>query len=247
MTDNKDIQFWQMRSQKYNQLEWANKSEYLQAFLQAGEFKAEDRVLDVGTGTGIIANSVAPYVRHVTGIDIYQDMLDRVQERPVNVDWQQMDTHDLRFEDSSFNKITARMVFHHVTCDTEGGMKECYRVLKEGGQMVFSEGVPPTEHVKEFYTEMFKLKEERITFMEDDLTELMKQGGFKRIDKQALVMPQVSIKNWLESSGIPQENQDKIFQMHLDLDEKGKQDYKMTITETDCLIDMKFIILVGYK
>ncbi len=55
------------------------------------------------------------------------------------------------------------------------------------------------------------------------------------------------IKNWLENSGLPIETQEMIFAMHLEMDEKGKQDYNMIIEDGDCLIDMKFVILVGEK
>jgi ubiquinone/menaquinone biosynthesis C-methylase UbiE len=247
-TDDKDLQFWAMRAKKYNKLEWANKSEYLRAFVEAGNFREDHFVLDVGTGTGIIAHTISPLVKKMIGIDISHDMIKQAADpKYPNIEWKQMDTHELDFADETFDRLTARMVFHHVTTDTQKAMGECFRVLKKGGKMVFSEGVPPTHHVVPFYTEMFKLKEDRITFMDEDLEALMRNAGFSKIDKQIYWSRQSSIKNWLENSGIPQENQDKIFQMHLDLDAQGKKDYNMTITEKDCLIDMKFVILTGTK
>lgn len=243
-----DPKFWSMRAKKYNKLEWANKGEYLHTFLNAGDFHETDEVLDVGTGTGIIAHTVAPFVKKVIGIDISEEMMKQVKN-PLfkNVEWRRMDTHSLSFPAGTFDKLTARMVFHHVTDHTQQAMNECFRVLKKGGRMVFSEGVPPTRHVVPFYTEMFKLKEERITFMEEDLQRLMKTAGFKKIKKTIVWARRSSIKNWLVNSGIPQENQDKIFQMHVDLDERGKRDYNMVLEKGDCLIDMKFVILTGEK
>ena len=248
-TTDRDLEFWAMRAKKYNQLQWANKSEYLNEFLRAGTFSASDEVLDVGTGTGIIAHTVSPHVKKVTGIDISEEMIRQAAdpEKFPNIEWLQMDTHSLEFEDGTFDKLTARMVFHHVTTDTQKGMGECFRVLKKGGKMVFSEGVPPTQHVVPFYTEMFRLKEDRITFMDEDLEALMKNADFREIEKKIYWNRRASIKNWLESSGIPQENQDKIYQMHLELDPQGKKDYNMEITDKDCLIDMKFVILTGTK
>jgi len=240
--------FWKQRSQKYGNLEWAVKGDYLHEFLNSGQFCEADTVLDVGTGTGIIAHAIAPFVKQVVGFDISEDMLARAKhDTHKNIQLFRMDAHDLKFDDESFTKITARMVFHHITEHTQKAMSECFRVLKKNGLMVFSEGVPPTEHVKEFYTEMFKLKEDRITFMEDDLVSLMQQGGFKKIDKKVFWIRQTSIRNWLENSGLPQETQDKIFEMHIALDDQGKRDYSMQIRDNDCFIDMKFIILIGQK
>ncbi|MBI4982295.1 MAG: class I SAM-dependent methyltransferase [Candidatus Omnitrophica bacterium] len=164
-----------------------------------------------------------------------------------NIEFLQMDATNLRFSEGCFTKLTARMVFHHIIENTQKAMDECFRVLKKGGRMVFSEGIPPSEHVKGFYTEMFKLKEERITFMEEDLDELMVNSGFKIVKKTIHWNKKSSIRNWLENSGLDTARQDEIFKMHLDLDEKGKKDYNMVIENGDCYIDMKFVILVGQK
>jgi ubiquinone/menaquinone biosynthesis C-methylase UbiE len=139
------------------------------------------------------------------------------------------------------------MVFHHILNDTQKAMNECHRVLKKNGRLIFSEGVPPSEHVKPFYREMFKLKEERLTFMEDDLEKLMKNAGFRKIKKIIHWNKQSSIRNWLDNSGLPKDVCNRIYKMHMGLDEKGKRDYGMVIKKEDCLIDMKFAILVGEK
>jgi ubiquinone/menaquinone biosynthesis C-methylase UbiE len=139
------------------------------------------------------------------------------------------------------------MVFHHILEDTQKAMDECYRVIKKGGKMVFSEGVPPSEHVMPFYIEMFKFKEKRLTFMDNDLLTLMRRSGFTNIRESIFWMPQASIKNWLDNSGLDTETQVEIMQMHRELDKKGKEDYNMRETEDDCFIDMKFVILVGVK
>ncbi|OGW83070.1 MAG: hypothetical protein A3C47_04600 [Omnitrophica bacterium RIFCSPHIGHO2_02_FULL_51_18] len=241
-------EFWAMRAKKYNNLEWANKGDYLHEFLNLGDFHENDVVLDLGTGTGIIAHTVAPFVKRVVGVDISETMLQRAHNPAfTNIQWMPMDAHELKFPDASFDKVTARMVFHHIIEHTEKAMRECSRVLKKGGRMVFSEGVPPTRHVVPFYTEMFKLKEDRITFMDEDLENLMKQAGFVNIQKKIYWARRSSIKNWLSNSGIPQVNQDQIFQMHVDLDAQGKKDYNMALENDDCLIDMKFVILIGEK
>jgi len=75
----------------------------------------------------------------------------------------------------------------------------------------------------------------------------MSSGGFDIEQVLTHISPQVSIGNWLRSSGLPQERQDRIMQMHLDLDETGKQYYNMTLTGGDVLCDFKFVILVGRK
>jgi ubiquinone/menaquinone biosynthesis C-methylase UbiE len=243
-----ETRFWAKRATKYNNLEWANKGDYLHTFLNTGKFHENDVVLDVGSGTGIIAHTVAPFVKQVIGVDISEDMLKRAHNPAFkNVQFARMDAHELKFKSGTFHKITARMVFHHIVDHAPKAMHECFRVLKKNGLMVFSEGVPPTQHVVPFYTEMFKLKENRITFMEKDLVGLMRHGGFRGIKKKIFWLRQASIRNWLQNSGLPQKTQNRIFEMHLELDPQGKRDYNMTLRDNDCFIDMKFIILTGTK
>lgn len=247
MRDERE-KFWKKRSKNYENLEWAIKGGYLHAFLDAGNFCSDDKVLDIGTGTGIIAHTISPYVDKVIGIDISRDMLSHAFEhRTDNEEFLKMDATSLELEDGSFSKVTARMVFHHILDNTQKAMDECYRVLKPGGVMIFSEGVPPSEHVKPFYTDMFRLKEERLTFMDSDMIAFMRNAGFENIKEIVYWSRRSSIRNWLENSGLPIGVQEEIFAMHLGMDERGKRDYNMVLESGDCLIDMKFITLVGEK
>jgi len=75
----------------------------------------------------------------------------------------------------------------------------------------------------------------------------MHKAGFKNIKETVYWMRRASIKNWLKNSGLDTETQNKITQMHRNLDAQGKKDYNMIEKENDCFIDMKFIILTGRK
>jgi len=239
-------EFWRKRSERYNGLEWANHQSYLDAFVRAGDFKKTDIVLDVGTGTGIVAHASSPLVKEVIGLDKSQDMLEHSNWYG-NMYFIRRDILDPIFKDEVFDKVTARQVFHHILDGTQEAIDECYRVLNNGGKMIFSEGIPPSEEVKEDYIEIFKLKEERLTFMEGDLIALMEKAGFKNIQLNILWLRQMSVRNWLMNSGLPQSTQDEIFKLHANAGDYFKDAYNMVESEGDCLIDMKMAILVGGK
>lgn len=243
---NKDQNFWKIRSEGYNNLKWAKDEGYLKAFIKAGDFSKKDLVLDVGTGTGIVTHSISPLVKEVIGLDISQDMLKKSNWKG-NKYFIKRDIRCPIFHEEVFDKITARLVFHHITEDTQRAMEECYRILKKGGKMIISEGVPPTDEVKEDYKKIFKLKEKRLVFTEKNLKELMEISGFKNIRVTNYMMKNFSVRNWLENSGLCEEKKRKIFNMHVNAGNVFKKAYNLKTTENDCLITIKNLILVGEK
>jgi len=246
MSDMKQEQFWKIRSDKYNNLKWVHERAYIKAFKSSADFSNNNLVLDVGTGTGVIAHAIAPLVKEVIGLDISQDMLDHSNWKD-NKYFIKRDIRDSIFCDKVFDKVTARMVFHHITEKTQEAMDECYRILKIGGKMVLSEGVPPAPEVKEDYKRIFKLKEKRLTFTEEDLVSLMKNSGFKNIRIFVHIMKNFSVCDWLNNSGLPKDKQNKIYKMHVNGSEIFKKAYNMKNVNGDCLIDTKNLILVGEK
>jgi len=246
MTNMKQEYFWKIRSKKYNDLKWVHERAYIKAFKTSADFRKNDFVLDVGTGTGVIAHAVAPLVKEVIGLDISQDMLKNSNWRN-NKYFIKRDIRNPIFYDNVFDKVTARMVFHHITERTQEAMDECYRVLRIGGKMVLSEGIPPAPEVKEDYIKIFKLKEKRLTFTEESLLSLMKNSGFKNIKASVYIMKNFSVTDWLKNSGLPIDKQDRIYEMHVNGSEIFKKAYNMKNVNGDCLIDIKNLIFVGKK
>ena len=240
---------WAKRAGSFEKLEWASRHDYLQLVVQAGELQPTDVVLDGGTGTGLVANAVAPHVARVIGIDISPEMMDGLKTtRRQNCTFEIEDIRAMKFPADYFSKVFARMVFHELIDGIDKAARECHRVVKPGGKFVLSEGVPPSKATGDWYTEMFRLKEERLTFFPETLEDLLSRAGFLDIRTRIHISPQVSIRNWLENSGLPPSRQQEIMQMHLDMPPKVGEAYRATFTEDgDVLVDMKFAIVVGTK
>jgi len=241
-------QVWKQRAQSYNKLEWATSSAYERAFLDAGHFQKSDIVLDVGCGTGIISKLVAPHVEQMVGLDISPDMLRLARKNLLDNEFYILgDAYSLPFRDALFDKVTARMIFHHLVENVQKGTNECFRVLKPGGALILSEGIPPSEEIAAWYTDMFRLKEERLTFSRTILRAILEKAGFRHIEMIEYVTKQSSVKNWLENSGLPREKQDIIMQLHREMPQVGKDLYHANVTPDDVLIDMVFLIFVAVK
>ncbi len=107
-------------------------------------FKANDLILDVGTGTGDLARELATHGAHVIGVDFSVNMLAAAKEKMKNVPnvtFEMAKADELPYEPRMFDGITSSFVIRNLH---HGGVlaqsfREFYRVLKVGGQMVHLE------------------------------------------------------------------------------------------------------------
>lgn len=245
---NSNEKFWKGRSISYNNLQWVKESSYLEKIIECAGFDKNDFVLDVGTGTGVIAHEISPLVKEVIGLDKSQEMLEKVNFEE-NKYFIKRDIRESIFCEYVFDKVIARMVFHHILEDTQRAMDECYKVLKKHGKMILAEAVPPTSdlEVRDYWGSVFALKEKRLIFSQEDLVDLMQKSHFKDIQVTPYVMGNFSVKNWLSNSGLPKNTQKKIYDMHENGPEFFKKAHNMECRNGDCYLDSRCLILVGKK
>ncbi|MDF3065781.1 MAG: transcriptional regulator, ArsR family [Polyangiaceae bacterium] len=111
---------------------WQSLAVGLAALLDLGD------VLDVGSGDGAAASSLAPYCRTLTCIDSSGKMIEAARERLTrleHVSARVADVHDLPFVESSFDAV---LMFHTLTYADRPAraLSECARVLRPGGRLV---------------------------------------------------------------------------------------------------------------
>jgi SAM-dependent methyltransferase len=91
---------------------------------------AHNRVLDVGGGTGIIAQAIKDLfgVAHVTTVDVQDRFL-----KTLDIETRVYDGVTLPFGNASFDCVTLSNVMHHVPLGVRFGlMRECARVVGGG-------------------------------------------------------------------------------------------------------------------
>lgn len=122
-------------------------------------------VLDVATGGGHVAKSVAGHVRHVVASDLTKTMLTearrhiRDDSQIANVSYVLADAENLPFLDETFDAVTCRIAPHHFP-NPERFVLEVGRVLRPGGRFLLVDNVIPEE--KEFadwYNTLEKLRD----------------------------------------------------------------------------------------
>jgi ubiquinone/menaquinone biosynthesis C-methylase UbiE len=105
------------------------------------------RVLDVATGAGHTALTLAPHVDSVVASDITDEMLAEAEKLSAargatNVTTAHAEAAALPFADATFDLVTCRLAAHHFT-DPAGFVAEALRVLKLGGRFALIDNVSP--------------------------------------------------------------------------------------------------------
>ena len=240
--------YWNDRAEKYNNLNWVNKNNTLDDMIMMAGNTNGKRVLDLGTGTGkVLAEFKKQNPEGIYyGIDISDEMTRYIdKDLGFNIQISSMENMHM-FEDEFFDVVTARMCVHHSE-DIEKAFQEVKRVLKPNGVFIICEGTPPDRHSVEFYTEMFKYKEDRHTFLLDDLTNYYINAGYNNILSKTTVLNNMSLNNWVENGGTPEENIQIIKDMHYNAPEHVKKAYNMVEKDDDIFMNWKFVVVSGRK
>ncbi|HKV94303.1 MAG TPA: methyltransferase domain-containing protein [Candidatus Angelobacter sp.] len=110
---------------------------------------AEDTVLDVACGPGLLVCAFARVVKHATGVDLTPAMLEQAhkiqnEKNLKNVTWQSGNVYSLPFPQPQFSIVSSRFVFHHLE-EPLNALKEMKRVCKPGGKIVVADMSPAPE------------------------------------------------------------------------------------------------------
>ena len=108
-----------------------------QAILE--DLNPNDRILEVGCGTGIVSLAIAPHAGEVIGVDLSPRMIQQAEKKSneaalQNLHFQEADAYELPFEDESFDVVLLTNLLH-VVAEPETVIKEAHRVLREGGTL----------------------------------------------------------------------------------------------------------------
>ncbi|MGH2929898.1 MAG: class I SAM-dependent methyltransferase [Solirubrobacteraceae bacterium] len=130
--------FWDRVSRQYNRQLWLERAA-IRAAVELLAPKLEDRVLDIGTGTGEVLRQLArgsSRPRQVRGLDTSAAMLARVPPLPAGWSVTVADARALAFGACEFDAATACYLLHVLTAaDRLIVLAELRRVLRPGGHL----------------------------------------------------------------------------------------------------------------
>lgn len=137
-------QYWNKRADGYNQvnveeLQSIKRTLWQTTILKNAPDKACLNILDVGTGPGFFAITLAMAGHKITAVDVTPSMLEQAKnnakQHDVDINFVQSDVHRLPFNENTFDLIVTRNVTWNLKHPIQA-YQEWFRVLKVGGRLI---------------------------------------------------------------------------------------------------------------
>lgn len=157
-------------------------------------------LLDIGTGTGRMAELLAENAVHVTALDRNPEMLQiaraRLQALPADkVDLVRGDFADLPFERGKFDTVLFHQVLHFATSPATV-LEEAARVTRSGGRIAI---VDLAAHEREDLRE--RHAHARLGFSDKQMSKLLSDAGFTPAPPVSLPGDALTVKIWTARRG----------------------------------------------
>lgn len=144
----KILEYWDFRSSGYH-TEYASRMDeeidlWKSIFSEILLTDKKVRAVEVGTGPGILAISLAAMGHDVTGVDLSESMLEKAaanaREKGVNVLLMRGDAEDIPLKDGEYDFVLSKYLLWTLP-QPDKFLGECCRLLKDGGIMMIVDGL----------------------------------------------------------------------------------------------------------
>jgi len=185
MKNRSDHTFWDSLAGRYDSFisKFAKKTYAQSIKLMRQELSADSKVLEIGTGTGIIAFAIIDLVHSIIAIDYAPGMIKTARAKleasgHKNLQFRKSTATNIDLPDKSFNVIIASNVFHLLPEPTIV-LREIGRLLTDDGKII----LPTYCHGQNLKTHL--------------LSALMSMSGFKAANKWSTTQ----FRNFVEQEG----------------------------------------------
>jgi ubiquinone/menaquinone biosynthesis C-methylase UbiE len=162
------------------------------SFLEFIKLRKTDRVLEVGSGLGILTQEVARKIPDgkVTGLEKSDEQLKLCPSSESNLTFIKGDAHNMPFNDNSYDVVYCRFILEHVTNPLKV-LNEVRRVLVSKGRLFIQENnilaiemYPECPHFKKVWQKFALLQYELggDALIGKKLYSLLKISGFNQIE-----------------------------------------------------------------
>lgn len=147
------------------------------AIIEKVAFNKNFKVLDFGSGTGLLTEKIAPFVGEIVGIDMSKSMNEQLKKKnlPCKLKIIEEDIEKYEFKES-FDLIISSMSVHHIK-DVENLFAKFYSALKDDGCVAIADLDKEDGSFHKEDTGVY-----HFGFSHDEFTSYAQKANFKNID-----------------------------------------------------------------
>ena len=129
--------FWDKNAGRYDRFMRKEAAAYEQMYELLRPVVRQKTVLDLATGTGVIAKHIVRYADHIEATDASQEMIEQAKQgvKSTKLYFSVQDMFHLPYADQSFDVVIVVNALHIVP-EPEKALSEIRRVLKDDGVLV---------------------------------------------------------------------------------------------------------------
>jgi len=135
--------YFELKSKSYDSdvKRVSNVDNIANSILSSIPFNKNMHIMDFGSGTGLLLERVAPFVKKITAVDVSESMTKQLSEKIKNLDCEveilQLDLTKTKLE-LKFDGIISSMTMHHIE-DTQAMFNDFYKMLNDNGVIAISD------------------------------------------------------------------------------------------------------------
>lgn len=176
-------QYFDQHAEKWDTYQKPDESK-LRRVVSSASIEVGNRVLDVGTGTGILLPLLVKSLGRtgsIVALDISLEMLKRAQAKGISdkISYVQADVKDTPFKGSSFDRVICFASFPHFV-DKLSALVEIARILKEVGVLVIAHATS-REKVNKIHSSIGGVLSNDLIPEDSEMKAMLKKAGFEDI------------------------------------------------------------------